>query len=609
MASQVQQPFLCNNPKSEDWILFKRQFDNFIIIIDAVGAKRLPILLNCIGRDGYTIYDGLADPKTSYEDAVARFDEYFKTRSSLLLRRKQFFEAKQGPHEPVIEYSCRLRRLMTQCDFNAATSLILLRDIFVCGIYSNMLGERLLSEDAATLTFENAIARAEAWERARSDRQTVGSSQVARITSAIKPRRNCFRCNSAQHLATSPQCPARNAKCRKCTKVGHYAIVCKAKMSNAATEVSSITIPTSSKEEEVMVYATDAKPLETTRTVLINGEKVKILIDTGAQVNVLPENVVHDLELRPTAVTLSTWGQFPLTVLGETVCQVTYGNVTVETVFIVVKLHNKGSLPLFSTDLCRQLKLLNELVSSIELNDSACMNVVDYFESKGIFDGIGLLKNYTCKVTVDESVKPVSCPPVKLPPAILQEVESDLQRLSEEGIIRKIEEPTDWCSRLVVAKKRDGSIRICNDLRALNKALKRPVFQMPDPSDIFAQIGSAKVYSLLDCKSAFHQIALDPQSQLYFTFAAPTGRYVWQRMPMGAKIAPEVFQRALSDILAGIPRAFVYYDDILLAAENTEEHSKLLRRVLQTLHDNGITLNKDKCIFAKDSVEFLGHSL
>ena len=169
---------------------------------------------------------------------------------------------------------------------------------------------------------------------------------------------------------------------------------------------------------------------------------------------------------------------------------------------------------------------------------------------------------------VDETVPAVSSLPARLPLAVLVEVEAKLKELCLEGIIRKIEEPTDWCSRLVIAKRKSGEIRICTDLRAVNNALKRSVFQMPEPNDIFSRIGKAQLYSLLDCRSSFHQIALDSESQSLFTFAAPSGRYVWQKMPMGAKIVPEVFQKALSSLLVDVEHTFVFCNDILIAAEN-----------------------------------------
>ena len=84
---------------------------------------------------------------------------------------------------------------------------------------------------------------------------------------------------------------------------------------------------------------------------------------------------------------------------------------------------------------------------------------------------------------------------------------------------------------------------------------------------------------------------------------------MWQRMPMGAKIAPEVFQRLLSNLLGDIPRTFVFYDDILIAGESQEDHDEILNSVLQKLVEKGITLNKDKCQFAQERIEFLGHTL
>ena len=77
-----------------------------------------------------SIYDELPNPKASYADAIARFDDYFKLRSSVLLRRKQFFEARQEPNENIMEYSCRLRRLINECYFQTEISKTLLRDIF-----------------------------------------------------------------------------------------------------------------------------------------------------------------------------------------------------------------------------------------------------------------------------------------------------------------------------------------------------------------------------------------------------------------------------------------------------------------------------------------------
>ena len=71
MASiHLHQPVLQSNPKSEDWCLFKHQFENNLAIMDADIAKQLPYLMSCIRGDSFAIYDGLPEPKQTYVNAV-----------------------------------------------------------------------------------------------------------------------------------------------------------------------------------------------------------------------------------------------------------------------------------------------------------------------------------------------------------------------------------------------------------------------------------------------------------------------------------------------------------------------------------------------------------
>ena len=63
-SAHLHQLSLTSNPKSEDWRLFKQQFDNYLLVVGS--TKKLPYLMNCIGGDGFTIYDGLPEPKRTY---------------------------------------------------------------------------------------------------------------------------------------------------------------------------------------------------------------------------------------------------------------------------------------------------------------------------------------------------------------------------------------------------------------------------------------------------------------------------------------------------------------------------------------------------------------
>ena len=124
--------------------------------------------MNALSRDGMDIYDGLKEPKKKYDEAVARLEEYFVGRSSMMLQRKLFFNSKQGANESVADFAGRLRRISADCDFADAAEMC--RDIFVFGVSNDRLGERLLAEDPKTLTFNDAVTKAETFERATAER-------------------------------------------------------------------------------------------------------------------------------------------------------------------------------------------------------------------------------------------------------------------------------------------------------------------------------------------------------------------------------------------------------------------------------------------------------
>ena len=48
-------------------------------------------------------------------------------------------------------------------------------------------------------------------------------------------------------------------------------------------------------------------------------------------------------------------------------------------------------------------------------------------------------------------------------------------------------------------------------------------------------------------------------------------------------------------------------DDIIIFGESSEEHAARVRAVFRRLEDSGVTLNIEKCQFAKSSITYLGH--
>ena len=99
--------------------------------------------------------------------------------------------------------------------------------------------------------------------------------------------------------------------------------------------------------------------------------------------------------------------------------------------------------------------------------------------------------------------------------------------MENSEVIRKVGEPTDWVSSIVIVEKPNKTLRICLDPRNLNTAVKREHFQLPTIEEITSRISGAKVFSKLDADHGYRQLKLDSESELFTTFNTPFGRYCY----------------------------------------------------------------------------------
>lgn len=77
----------------------------------------------------------------------------------------------------------------------------------------------------------------------------------------------------------------------------------------------------------------------------------------------------------------------------------------------------------------------------------------------------------------------------------------------------------------------------------------------------------------------------------------------------GISCAPEIFQRILEQILSGCDGWLNYIDDILIFGQTKELLQQRVEAVLAKFREYNVILNKDKCIFEAEEIEFLGHKL
>lgn len=122
-------------------------------------------------------------------------------------------------------------------------------------------------------------------------------------------------------------------------------------------------------------------------------------------------------------------------------------------------------------------------------------------------------------------------------------------------------------------------------------------------------MGLRKFFSILDISQAFWQIPLEEDSCKYTGFSFDNQTYVFRRMPFGIKTAGASFTRALDLALGNQGRecVIVYIDDILIASNSLEEHIEHLKFVLGKLEAVRFKLNRDKCNFLQERINFLGH--
>jgi hypothetical protein len=109
--------------------------------------------------------------------------------------------------------------------------------------------------------------------------------------------------------------------------------------------------------------------------------------------------------------------------------------------------------------------------------------------------------------------------------------------------------------------------RPCGDYCGLNKVTLTDHYQMPTPEEIFAQLNRATIFTTLDLRWGYHQVAIDEEDCCKTAFWGHDGLYEWVVMPFGLKNAPAFFQRLMATTLcAQYEFCRCYIDDVIILA-------------------------------------------
>ena len=310
-------------------------------------------------------------------------------------------------------------------------------------------------------------------------------------------------------------------------------------------------------------------------------------LDTGARCNINLHRVfktlsrVSDKKMTKSRARLTSYSGHYIKTLGTTNLTCVCKNAEHNVQFFVTEM---DSTAILGVEACQRLGLVERLCSvGIDITE-------EYADS---FKGLGCLPG-EYKIKLDPSVPPVVHAPRKVPVALHDCVKEGLQRMENDGVIKKQEEPTDWVNSMVIVET-PKKLRICLDPRDLNKAIKREHFSMKMIEEVVQNMPEAKVFS--------------KESSKLCTFNTPFGRYRFLRVPFGIVSASEIFQRVMSQVVEDTDGSEAIMDDIAVWGKDQAEHDMRLKQVMDKAKACGLKFNKGKCKFRQNQISYVGHVL
>ena len=265
-----------------------------------------------------------------------------------------------------------------------------------------------------------------------------------------------------------------------------------------------------------------------------------------------------------------------------------------------------------------QIKAMKTPDDSIE---TALREYSDVFQGIGCFREKNTGKKIEVKLEMETDAKPVAQKPRSVPYHLQKPLKDWLDQEVKEEIFEKVPdgEAITWCSSLVVQPKpkftemkseelASHMIRASIDMRIPNQSMKRSrCVQSPRVEDFIYRLHDCKIFTKLDLRQGYHQLALDPSTRQVATFSTPWENYRPQRLVFGAKSSQDVFDEAMFRIFGDIHHCLNQRDDILLGGRDQTEHREVLETVLKQVRDHRITFNREKCQFGVEQIEFFGH--
>ncbi|XP_018497590.1 uncharacterized protein LOC108865238, partial [Galendromus occidentalis] len=255
-------------------------------------------------------------PSPLLESTVKAWEKEYCGKQNVLVVREKFYACNQGSidFERFLEKVCELAE---DCEFPTEVKDEMIRDRLVLGLDSDRLKDRVIQNDKNDLRSVIEVLR-------RSSRSLPMISTTAEISGAVKEeavhkvrgerasrqsagqsKTEGGKCQFCQYVHRPGQvCPAKDRKCAKCNKFGHFAKACRqSNRVNFIHDEGETSTDYESDENEAFAVMPEQGIRKKKKRVFGNltlryqgrDRIVRLQIDSGATVNLLPLQMYKQL--------------------------------------------------------------------------------------------------------------------------------------------------------------------------------------------------------------------------------------------------------------------------------------------------------------------------
>jgi hypothetical protein len=552
----------------------------------------------------------------AFKDIQLAIETYLRPKARLVIaERTRFYSNKQHAGEAVCDFVPRLRKEAAYCEFDklkasADPTEEMIKVALVAGLHCSVTKQKVLEKMQASTTelsvaqiqefvqqFEMVQGFVQLPSTMHSPSAEIHYNKVTGANSTIQQIPGCRFCG--KHHAVR-RCPAFGKKCTKCSKLNHFAIVCRSTESRKNIHMAASTdiglYPEEMSADDVCHVAAEGCSVHSVQSSLvdvrINSSMIKMQRDTGADVSLISSKLWQVLD-KPNLTTstkrLEAYDGHTMRSLGKFNALLEYDD----------KFH---VLELVVVDAEKDFGLLGrDAIPKL----GTYIHQVGQSDTENIY--LPTIKNIKASMQLIGDVPPTFCRARTVPLAMQEKVAAELDRLERMGVISKQTEGVANASPIVWVRKPDGKLRMCVDYKVhVNKKIKTDAYPIPKIETIFSKMKNANTFAKLDLTSAYWQIELDEAAKELAYINTSQGIYSINRLQMGMKNASAIFQRVMEQILADIKGIIIYQDDILVFAENEAALNKRLIAVKTRLNEKRITINWKKSTELASEISFLG---